>query len=503
MINAIRSERMRRVVVAALLSGAVVLACSFDGGPFTSYAVAQGKQKPEGKRTEALSQAGFEKLTAAQLCLEAENYGCAISTLGGVIAGGGSYKQIDIATALKFRGYAYAGQDNYAAAAKDFEAAINTGALSDIDSSDLRYNLAQLYLGLEQNGKAVQYLEEWLRSAENPGPPALFFAAQLYLVVEQPAKAETYADQGMQKIQVSGEVQENWLRIASVVYLQREKYSKAQPVLERLVAGWPDKKDYYIQLGAVYGELNREKDSFAMLALAYENNLPLTSDEIMRLAQLYRFYEYPFKAAKILEKEIQSGRVKQTKATWEELGNSWFQARDMKKAIDPLTKAASLSGDGEIYLRVCQTHIQEENWEKAARECANAVNKGGLKTNGGLAYQLLAISRYEQGNREGALDAFGKCQDWEQTADNCLSWQRHVRDEIATEKAEEERRKLAEQDVELKKQMQEEEIQRTLQGVRDVFGDQAVGRTKPGGSQPAGTQETPPSGETTDESGEQ
>ena len=138
-------------------------------------------------------------------------------------------------------------------------------------------------------------------------------------------------------------------------------------------------------MSGIYQERGRERDSFAVLALAYDNNLSLTSDEIVRVAQLYRLYDYPYKAATIVEKGINAGRIKKNKKNWEELGNAWFQSRHMKKAVQPLTNAASLAKEGDIYLRLCQTHASDEAWDRAARDCNNAINKGGLKTNGGLA----------------------------------------------------------------------------------------------------------------------
>ena len=62
-------------------------------------------------------------------------------------------------------------------------------------------------------------------------------------------------------------------------------------------------------------------------------------DELLRIAQLYLFYEVPYKAALILEKELESGRIKDEEKNWEQLANAWLSAREWKKAIPPLKKA--------------------------------------------------------------------------------------------------------------------------------------------------------------------
>ncbi len=467
--------RVTRVFCAVFVAYAILAGTIFDGSTVGfSTAVAQKKEKPKGRKTEAMSQSAYEAIIKSQEFMEADQWSSALQTINSLLSRQGSLKGIDIATAYKFRGYVYAGQENYAAAAKDFETAINTGALADWDMLDMRYNLAQLYLGMEQYNKAILNLELWFRDAENPGAQAMFLAAQAYALVRRMNEAENYADRGVRKMEEVGEVRESWYRVASVIYMQREKYSKAQPILEKLIRGWSDKKEYYIQLSGIYQERGRERDSFAVLALAYDNKLALTSDEIVRVAQLYRLYDYPYKAAKIVEKEINAGRVKKNKKNWEELGNAWFQSREMKKAVQPLTNAAGMAKDGDIYLRLCQTHASDEAWSRAARDCNKAINKGGLKTNGGLAYQLLAIARYEEGDREGAMKAFDKCQDWERTEKDCRTWYRYVQQEIQYEAAEEERQQAVTEEQIQRRLEQEEEIRRTLQNVGQVFGEDNI-----------------------------
>jgi len=468
---------MTRLIVAAFVGCAVLTGAIFDGSTVTfSTLAAQEKQKRrvDGTRVDAISQSTYEMIVKSQEFMEADQWSSALQTLNSLLSRQGNLKGIDIATAYKFRGYVYAGQENYTAAAKDFENAMATGALPKYDMLDLRYNLVQLYLGMEQYSKAIQNLEMWFREVENPGPQAIFLAAQAYALVQRMNEAENYADRGVRKMEEIGEVRESWYRIASVIYMQREKYGKAQPILEKLIRGWPDKKEYYIQLGGVYQESGQERDSFAILALAYDNKLSLTNDEIVRVAQLYRLYDYPYKAARILEKEIAAGRIKKNKKNWEELGNAWFQSREMKKAVQPLTNAARLASEGDIYLRLCQTYASDEEWGNAERDCAAAVNKGGLKTNGGLAYQILAIARYEQGDREGAMDAFDKCQDWERTERDCRTWYRYVQQEIQYEEAEAERQAFVEAETEQRRREQEEQIRRTLQDADDVFGQDNI-----------------------------
>lgn len=457
-------KMVRRAALACLV-GVGVLAAPLhhsDSVFSAAHAQKQKKQKPKGKRTETLSKAAYDIIIKAQEALQVgtpEQEAVALAQVNKILSNCSKYKPYDCAVAHQTRGYIFANQDNYKASAQEFEAALSSGKLADYTALDLRYNLAQLYLGMEQYKKAIRSLEIWFSKAENPGADALFLAAQAYALDDRLNEAMSYAERGMAK---ATEPKENWYRLTLAIYLELEKFNKALPLLEKMVSYWPTKKEYFSQLGAIYQEKNRNKESFAVLALAYDNNLLTKSDEFVRLAQLYRYYDYPYKGAKIIEKEIKAGRIKKNKKNWEELGMAWMQAREHKKALQPLANAARKAKDGDIYLLLCQTYFQDEKYGKAARNCRNAVNKGGLKSNGGIAYQLLGIALDNQGKEKDAAKAFERCLDWKSTEKDCRRWVKHINAKIEFARKEEERKAAAEADAQARAKQQEEDIKRVL-----------------------------------------
>lgn len=350
-------------LVSALRGVTLALAIS---GVAVSGALAQEEDRePRGERTEVVTQATGEVLLKAQEMMELEQYNPALSQINSLL--NKDLKPFDRAKSLELRGYIYAALDNYGQAAKDWEASLATGALPEFTILDMYYRLAQVYAALEQYPRALQNLEKWFARAENPGAEALFLAAQLYYVADRAKEALSYVERGLAKMV---EPRQSWYEISVAIYYENNQYTKAIPLLEKMIVLWANKKAYYTQLAGFYMEQDREKDHFAVMALAYDNKLLNKSDEIVRLAQLYRMYDYPYRAGKILETEIGAGRVKKTSKNWEELGNAWLQAREHDKAINPLTNAGSLSKDGEIYLRLCQTYISNEEWGKASRDCS-------------------------------------------------------------------------------------------------------------------------------------
>jgi len=482
----LRMKSTIRFAVFAIAGALVFAGGEFSGGNgLISQAQAQdaGAEKSrtnsgrQTKRTEAHSEKGIKILTQAQEQMEADNNGGAVSTLTGMLGNPGSYKGIDIAIGHKFRAYAYIGQDKYGSALADFDKAIAHPSLPDWDKSELQFNIAQIALAQGQVSKAIRALEAWFAQAENPNAAAYFFAAQAYAQGDRWADAERNVEQGLAKMDKANP-QENWYRVASVIYLQREKFSKARPLLETMISLWPGKKEYYAQLGAVYSELGREKDSFAMLAMAYDNKLDLNGSEVLRLGQLYRMYEYPYRAAKIIEKGINDGKLKRNKKNCEEMGNAYFQAREMKRAMNPLECAAKASNDGEIWLRLCQVHVQEDAWKSASAACNSAISKGGLDKDGGMAWQLAGIARYELGEREEAIEAFDKCMGWDNTADSCVKWKNSVQAELVREKAERDRQEAAAKaEAERQKEIEDQikQIEKDSQSLSSSTADEAAG----------------------------
>ena len=81
---------------------------------------------------------------------------------------------------------------------------------------------------------------------------------------------------------------------------------------------------------------------------------------------VYLLHGIPYKAATVSQKEIDSENFAADLRNLRLLSQAWYQAREDGKAIPPLSRAASLSGDGELYVRLAQTYINLDHWQNAA-----------------------------------------------------------------------------------------------------------------------------------------
>jgi len=87
------------------------------------------------------------------------------------------------------------------------------------------------------------------------------------------------------------------------------------------------------------------------------------------------------------------------------LSQAWYQAREDEKAIPPLERAAAMTNEGELYIRLAQAHLNLENWSEAASAVEKGLKAGSLKRND-TANIMLGMALFNQKRLEQARRAF-------------------------------------------------------------------------------------------------
>ncbi|RMF20781.1 MAG: hypothetical protein D6760_10790 [Deltaproteobacteria bacterium] len=319
------------------------------------------------------------------------------------------------------RGYIASAQERYAEAAGAFERCLALEALPEGAQLNTQYNLAQLYLAMERFDDAIRTLKDWFARAENPAPSAYYLLAAAYM---QSGRSDLALEPARKAVENSADPKEPWLQLLLALYLERKDYQRARTLLERLVARFP-KKTYWLQLSAVYAELGREKDTLAVMQIAYQKNLLDKDSELRNLARMYLYHEIPYRAARVLEKGLADGIVEPDAKAWELLADAWLSAREYDKAIEPLRRAAKLSDDGKFYLRLGRLFMERQEWKDAAQSIEAALEKKKLDERG-KAWVLLGIARFSAGDRAGARRAFEKARTFEDGAAEAERWLAHL-----------------------------------------------------------------------------
>ncbi len=333
--------------------------------------------------------------------------------------------ELERAKVYQMWGFVEYGEGNLPAAREAMENAIAQDALSHEEHAELRFQIAQLYLAEERWSDVVAELGRWFQMVESPNSTAYYLLAIAHY---QDGNHDQALPNAVKAVEMAETPQESWLQLLLALRLIRKDYEQAAPILEQLVVHHP-KKLYWMQLSTVYGALGDYEEALIPLQLAYEQGFLTTSSEYNRLAQLLLYLDLPFRAALVMQDGFGRGVVDQDVKTYELLGNSWIAARHFEEASTPLAKAAELSDEGNLYVRLAQVMIQREKWGEATDALSKALAKGGLKSPG-EAKLLMGIAHYSQEKPGEAQSWFARAQQHGDTRAEARNWLSYIEREL-------------------------------------------------------------------------
>ena len=372
---------MRLVRILAMLLLALVVV--------PSYAAKKDEEK-KAPPANSIDAATGKILTEAIEALNKENYGAATAAISKIKLDGLSpYERSRVEQILATIDHS---QEKYASARAHLKAAIDAGGLNAEEVSQTQYQVAQLWLAEEKWKEGAAALEEWFKTAAKPNSAAYYLLAVAYYQQDQFAKALAPAQKA---VDLAEKPQESWIQLVLALHLQQEHWAEAVPLLNRLINIAPDKKTYWQQLSSVYGQLEQYPKALAITQLAYNAGLLDNDSDVKRLADLLMFNDVPYRCGTLLDEAIAKKIVTADAKLYEKQANCWIAAREFSKSIDPLTRAADMSSNGNLYVRLGEVQVQRSNWDGASAALNKGIKKGGLKDTGN-AQLMLGIVLYNQ-----------------------------------------------------------------------------------------------------------
>lgn len=411
----LRSKLFFTSVVSALLLIAAV------------PAIAQDDER-ETKQTVAMSQQMFEKLTEVQEFVEAEDYVNAQRRLDDLKLDQ-KMSPYERAQVFNLQGYLYYLVENYPGALGAYNELLRQPELPEGLTLSTLKTMAQLQFMTEDYDGALDTVRRLNDAVAEPSADIVLLEGQIYYQMERYADAVPLLVRAVQMNRDQGITpKENWLLLLHSCYLQLEDYQNLLGVARELIRYYP-KDQYILTLAGVYSELGDTKKQLALTEVLYESGAVEPERHAVNLANLYLLHEIPFKAAQVLEKEIEAGAVEADERNLRLLSQAWYQARDDAKAIPPLKRAADLANDGDLYVRLGQSHVNLDQWSEAATALQNAIRIGGLKrpdqANILLGMALMNMDRLQQ-----AKDAFQRASRDERSRRTAQQWMAFVDSEM-------------------------------------------------------------------------
>lgn len=414
------------VVASAILSlfGAVAPALAQAGSeePIDLETLAEDRMlklrfNPPGQRVQRYLAAAGEEMTAGNL-VEAQNLLERLS-LDRMNAPG----RAQVFRLLAYVNYQLGEQEK---ALEYFEKTLAEEGLPLKDDVRVMFNVVQLHAAMLQWQEVLESLERWRRYV----PPSEWTPLSHYLEAVAHYQLEQYDEAltaARKTVSMTPEPEESWLQMLAALYVQKEDYASVTPVLEELVVRFP-KKQYWVQLSLIYGAREDYRHSLAAQQVAYLQGYLERDGEIRRLARSYVFAGLPYEAAQVLDRGLAEGEIEKDADAYELLANSWIQAREFDRSLPPLRRAAELSEDGDLYVRLGQVTMAREQWGEAVDLFKRAIEKGNL-SNPGSADLLLGIAYYNDNRVGSARFSFARAREYEKTRKAADDWLRHIEKE--------------------------------------------------------------------------
>ncbi len=367
-------------------------------------AAEQESKSQKTKQAQAVSKAVYDKIQEAQEMVDAKNYSGALRELERLY-NPDKLTEYEQANVLNYIGFVYYNMEDTPNAIRTYEKMVAIPSLEPQLAKQTTYTLAQLYTMEENYPKALSTLDKWFQMEPNPAPEPFILKAQNLYQVERYSDMVQPIENAMRVARERDkEIKEDWYVLLNFAYFQQENYAKVRDIQKTLLANWP-KKRYWFSLAGAYTELGEDENLINAYAAAFDQDMLEKESELVTMAQLFMQREVPYKAAVLLEKEMESGRVSKNAKNYRLLSQAWQLSMEDEKAIPALTEAARLSDDGELDVRLGNAYLNTGQYGNCVNAVEAGLRKGGLK-NPDNAQISLGMCLYNQQKYSAAVQAF-------------------------------------------------------------------------------------------------
>ncbi|MGD7034461.1 tetratricopeptide repeat protein [Methylotuvimicrobium buryatense] len=323
---------------------------------------------------KAVSEETFKVLKEADEALrkgQSEQALRQLRTIQSQVAG----KPYDHAVVQQYLAYAYSGANDFRGARQAANAALNSKLLDADAEHGLRNIAGQAAFHLEAYRESVTHLDQWLQREPRADADIYYMVAYAAYRANMSRSATRHLERA---VALKKSPPAEWIQLLLSLYVESKDYSKAEPLVKRLIADSPNKREWWRYLSGLYAQQNRHDRAISTMMLAYFIG-EVRQEDVLNLVKFHAQQGYPSKAARLLETEIENKRVSRNYENLKLLFGCWQLAREHNRARQVLTEAAAISPNGEDYLLSGRIAMQRGDWTIAKQEFQKSLRKGGLK----------------------------------------------------------------------------------------------------------------------------
>ncbi|MGH8371051.1 MAG: tetratricopeptide repeat protein, partial [Gammaproteobacteria bacterium] len=269
---------------------------------------------------------------------------------------------------------------------------------------------------------AQRVVNAYLKADQSPPPDADMLVADIYAGLGQCRSALPYAKRALDN---DSSAPESWYQLWIACAYSTKEYSSAVDGLYAALERWPNKADYWRQLGQTYAQDGDDEKALGVFALMYSQGLAQNEQDYLNLVSLYMQNNEPYEAAGVLQKGLDAGIVTVNEDNYDLLAATWLDAKEYDKAITSLGQAAKHAKTGDAYLKQAQLYQQSHEWFSVVSATQRALQKGSLQRPG-RAWLLQGVAQAENKQYPEAASALKEASKFEDVRAQAETWLQFV-----------------------------------------------------------------------------
>jgi len=302
------------------------------------------------------------------------------------------------------------GRDNYLAAIAYYQAALESGGLTNNQYFPVMQNVAQLQFQEEDYSGAIETFSRYMQESQTETAQLLSLRGNAYYRMEnyEQAAADLRKAMGLQDTPDSAVSQ---MLMASLFELGRNE--EAASVAAELLQKEPQNANLVRNLSAIYVNGDQIDKAIEVLADGLQRGVTAEQRDYIELSKMYRYAEQDVKAAELMVSGLSSGVVEPSLEIYRALGEAYYFSENIAQASEAFGKADEFATDGEMALNHARTLAELERWADTKAAANRAISKGVKRP--GDAYVILGAAEFGLNNQPAGLAAYREAAKYPET----------------------------------------------------------------------------------------
>ncbi len=288
--------------------------------------------------------------------------------------------------------------DRAVEAQQNFENAINAGGLLPNEVDNIKVVIAQLMIGNGQYREGAQRLENYLNSGGQQKAQYVDLLVNAWVQAEEYNRALPWAEKWFN---AANPKERKHFDLLNFLFNNLGMQGRQADIVKEMIQRWPEDKSLWDAWASMLANGGREQEAFEVTKMLYLGGALTDEPDLMKVVQYYSFYDMPYQAAEILEREMNANRISRSPDKLKQLSGLFRQAREYKRAIPILESAATQSGEGKLYADLGEALYNEGECKRSETAFTEAINRG---YDAGKSWMLIANCRYDETSKLDRLN---------------------------------------------------------------------------------------------------